>query len=163
MNETEAISIAKAYAAQWDVQWIATFEVTAHKAGFWPFSYVWAYSIKFDAGQADGEIHLHANRNAICPIDRLIVSPHQTTEFLLPLWAAFPNQSRVSSLWRQGPGEVYRCKWESWFAALPPEEQESYKKCYPAPNDESLCFADFYEDCVVPENNVIDAKSPRAD
>ncbi|MEM8734045.1 MAG: hypothetical protein AAGG44_07480 [Planctomycetota bacterium] len=163
MNESEAISVAQSYAVGWDVRWVATRDVTPHKAGFWPLTYVWAYSIRFDAGQADGEIHLHAKKNAIYPIDRLIVSPHESTEFLLPLWAAFPYQSRVSSLWRQGPGEVYYDKWRTWFVALPSEEQERYMNRYPAPDDDSLCFADFYEDFVVRETCPIYPQSPSSD
>lgn len=147
MNEETALSTAMKYAGTWQVPWSKTVETKTHKRGFLIFKYAWAYTFRFESVQGKGEIHVYANDGYQCPIDRMIFWPKDPTDFLLPLWAAFPEQSRISSLWRQGAGEVYKERWSEWFVALSDEKKQAYEEQYPPPHDESLCFDDFYEYC----------------
>ena len=147
MNESEALSTAKKYASVWSVPWTKTVDSIPHQSGIWIFKSAWAFSFKFESDSGIGEIDVLANSAYRSPVDRLEFLPFDPNSFLLPPWAAFPGQSRISSLWRQGSGEAYWNRWYDGYVSLPDHKKREYEVTYPPPDDQSLCFDSIYEYC----------------
>jgi hypothetical protein len=73
-------------------------------------------------------------------------TPSDAKTFLVPLWGVFPFYTSVTSGWRQGYGEVYRCRWHAWYRSLTDEERDRYRRRFPAPTDHERCWTGFFED-----------------
>jgi len=135
-NLDMAISVAKNYAAAWSVPWGKVTKVRKRLSGF----QVKDFHISFDSEAGMGEV------NISCPdfIWRFEFIPRGSHD-MLPLWAAFPHHTSITSGWRQGYGEVYKYRWHDWYNRLSDERRLEYKQRFPPPEDKELAWDDFYE------------------
>ena len=138
MKQDDAIAAAENYATAWDVPWGTITKTQKHRT--W-LTFTRGYTFAFESEFGIGEVDVwHPNEVMRCEF-----IPSDSRYHMLPLWAAFPTFNSVTIGWRMGYGEVYKYRWHDWYDQLPDEKRSEYKKRFPPPEDEELCWYDFYE------------------
>jgi hypothetical protein len=140
MSESEAIRLAKAYAAAWAVPWLRV--LTTAKIRTWWFFGVERYFFTVDAGNGRVQASIDAQRGTVRQFEYY---PNDPRAFLLPFRAAYPTYDPVRSGWRQGNGEQYKYTWHSFYKGLSNEAKTEYRRKYPPPADVERCWQGFYE------------------
>ena len=139
MTESKAIELAKAHADTWGVPWVQIKKIKKDR-DWWYFSVAW-YNFEIDTG--DGEAFAIIDSQT-ATVNRFEYYPREK-KFLLPLWAAYPTYNSVTSGWRQGYGEEYKYEWHSFYQSMSEDDRAEYKRKFPPPDDEELCWHGFYE------------------
>lgn len=138
MTRNRAIELARSHAAEWGVPWQEVLS-SGTERGFLYLFVAW-YSFTVDTGNGRAIAVIRASTRSLY---RFEFYPNDPRGFLLPLWAAFPLFSSVTSGWRQGSGEPYKYRWHSFYRGLTLSEKEEYRKRFPPPDDRG--WQGFYE------------------
>jgi hypothetical protein len=138
MNERTATQLVRAYAAQWSVP-VRGVRLLGKKRA-WCYFCVSDYVFEVDTG--DGTALATVSEGSIYFFD---YKPTDAKTFLLPLWAAHPGVPSFTMRWGVYPGEEYKYRWHGWYRSLDDAERSAYKQRFPAPTDEELGWAGFYE------------------
>jgi len=143
MSEGDALNLAKAHAAAWEVPWRQVLETLKEKnGGVWWFGKVVWYTFVIDTGDGKAIVSNHSESGSVT---RFEYCPSDPKGLLLPLWAAYPTYTSVSAGWRQAYGEQYRYKWHTFFQELAENVRADYRRKFPVPADEERGWQGFYE------------------
>lgn len=134
MSENDAIALARMHAAAWAVPWLRVLKTDKTWTG--------GYSFTVDTGDGRVVVSIDGENGTV---NRFEYYPNDPKVFLLPLWAAYPTYTSVTTGWRQSEGEQYKYRWHSFYRGLSNEAQAEYRRKYSPPTDEERCWKGFYE------------------
>jgi hypothetical protein len=141
MKTDDAIAVARGYATSWGVPWGAITKTVKRRA-WWLLFAVSDFTFFFATEHGAGEVQVSRPK---WTVTRFEFFPTDPDHYMVPLWAAYPCYDSVTIGWRMGYGEDYKYRWHAWYRGLSDEKRSGYKERFPPPQDEDLCWHDFYD------------------
>ena len=129
-SEIKAIKIAAGFARNLSFGDATVTSVSLEHEGLWIFQRAKTAYVEMETYAGIAELVINI-RSQTCSSFEL--KPDHAE--LLPLWAAFPDYSSVTSGWRQGFGEHYMCIWHRWWSTITDAEKRDYRVRFPEPTD----------------------------